>query len=87
MMRFPRMPIDHERNDKLSYEYVYYIFAALPCIELGLRPAVCPQRCLPHRDSEQTAIHNLIYDLENKLEGTKMSSFRDVAKEVEKSEN
>lgn len=87
MMRFPRMPIDHERNDKLSSEYIYNIFATLPCIELALGPAVYPQRCLLHRDSEQTAIPNLIYDLENKLEGTTMSSFRDFAKVVEKFEN
>lgn len=87
MMRFPRMPVDHERNDKLSSEYVYYVFATLPHIELGLRQAVYPQRCLQHRDSEQTVIHNLIYDLENNIVGTKMSAFRDIAKVVEKSEN
>ena len=87
MMRFPRMPVDCERNDKLSSKYVYYVFAIIPCIELVLRQAVYLQRCLQHRDSKQTVIQNIIHDLENKVVRTKMSAFRDIAKVVEKSEN
>jgi hypothetical protein len=54
VMRITRMPIDCERNNKVSSEKGYYILGNIPCKELSLGQAVSPQGCLQHRDSKQT---------------------------------
>jgi hypothetical protein len=54
VMRITRMPIDCERNNKISSEKGCYLIANIPCKELSLGQAVSPQRCLQHRDSKQT---------------------------------
>ena len=56
MMRFPRMPVESERNDIESSKNAYDFFAIFRDLKLGLKKAVYPSRCLQILDSKQTFI-------------------------------
>jgi hypothetical protein len=56
MVRFPRMMVESERNDIISSENAYNVFAIFWHLKLGLKQAVYPSRCLQILDSKQTFI-------------------------------
>lgn len=53
-MRFPRMLVDIERNDKVSSKNEYDVFDTFRHLKLGPKQAVYPSRCLQNRDNKQT---------------------------------
>jgi hypothetical protein len=55
-MRFPRMLVESERNDIVSYKNAYDVFAIFRHLKLGLKQAVYPSTCLQIIDSKQTFI-------------------------------
>ena len=78
-MRFPRMAVCSERNDKVSSWLTRYLFAIIPSIELGLKQTeVYPPRSIQYRGSKQTVIQKIQDD---------SIFFPDIAKGVKKSEN
>lgn len=56
MMRFPRMPVESERNDIVSSKNAYDVFAIFRDLKLGLKEAEYTSRCLQILDSKQTFI-------------------------------
>jgi hypothetical protein len=57
VMRFLRIQVDSERNDKVSSNDAYDVFTIIPRIQLGgLKQAVYPPRCLKYRSSKQVAV-------------------------------
>jgi hypothetical protein len=64
VMRFPRMQIHNERNDKVSSKYAYDVFALIPRIQLGgLKQAVYPPRSLIYCGSKQVAVQKFQEDI------------------------
>jgi hypothetical protein len=60
MMRFPRMPVDCERNDKVSSWLIRYLFATIPRIELALKQTeVYLRRSIQYRGRKQTVIQKI----------------------------
>ena len=60
MMRFPRMSVGSERNDKVSSWLTRYLFATIPRIELGLKQIeVYPPRSIQYRGNKQTVIQKI----------------------------
>ena len=55
-MRFPRLPVESERNDIVSSKNAYDVFAIFRYLKLGLKQAIYPSRCLQILDSKQTFI-------------------------------
>jgi hypothetical protein len=56
MMRFPRMPVESERNDIVSSKNAYDVFVIFRDLKLGLKEAEYTSRCLQILDSKQTFI-------------------------------
>jgi hypothetical protein len=56
MMRFPRMPVESERNDIVSSKNAYDVFAIFRDLKLGLKEAEYTSRCLQILHSKQTFI-------------------------------
>jgi hypothetical protein len=60
MMRFPRMSVGSERNDKVSSWLTRYLFATIPRTELGLKQIeVYPPRSIQYRGNKQTVIQKI----------------------------
>jgi hypothetical protein len=60
MMRFPRMLVGNERNDKVSSWLTRYLFATIPLIELGLKQTeMYPPRSFQYRGNKQTIIQKI----------------------------
>lgn len=55
-MRFPKLPVESERNDIVSSKNAYDVFAIFRYLKLGLKQAIYPSRCLQILDSKQTFI-------------------------------
>lgn len=55
-MRFPKLPVESERNDIVSSKNAYDVFAIFRHLKLGLKQAIYPSRCLQILDSKQTFI-------------------------------
>lgn len=58
-MRFPRLPVESERNDIVSSKNAYDVFAIFRYLKLGLKQAIYPSRCLQILDSKQTFIQKI----------------------------
>ena len=56
VMRFPRLALNIERNNKRSYADVYYAFATIPSSQLDLTQPAYAQRYLICCDSRKTTI-------------------------------
>ena len=60
VMRFPRMPVGSERNDKVTSWLTRYLFATIPRIELGMKQTeVYPRRSFRYRGNKQTIIQKI----------------------------
>lgn len=60
MMRFPRMAVGSERNDKVSSWLTRYLLATIPRIELGLKQTeVYTPRSFQYRGNKQTVIQKI----------------------------
>jgi hypothetical protein len=55
-MRFPRLLVESERNDIVSYKNAYDVFAIFCHLKLGLKQVIYPSRCLQILGSKQTFI-------------------------------
>ena len=60
MMRFPRMLVGNERNDKVSSWLTRYLFVTIPHIQSGLKQTeVYPPRSFQYRGNKQTIIQKI----------------------------
>jgi hypothetical protein len=64
VMRFPRMQVDSERNDKVSFKGACSVFAIIPRIQLGgLKQAACPPSCLKSHGNNQVVVQKFQDDI------------------------
>ena len=64
VMRFPRMQVDSERNDKVSFKGACSVFAIIPRIQLGgLKQAAYPPSSLKSRGNKQVVVQKFQDDI------------------------